>query len=201
MASAGLLVVERSSASAKVDHWLEWGKHYEIVNGQIVEEPPLGTRESVMASALVEFLRTFARTNRLGRVAGETLFILQHEPRLRRRPDVAYVSAERWSLTRPTNSEAAWDVVPDLAIEIVSPTDLANEIQEKIAEYFQAGVRLVWVFYVARAKVYVYESPISVRILRRSDQIDGGSVMPGFQVPLAEIFETDADESFMPGDE
>jgi Uma2 family endonuclease len=79
--------------------------------------------------------------------------------------------------------------VPDLAIEIVSPTDLAEEIDRKITDYFQADVRLVWVFYPDSGRVYVYESPTHVTILERTDTLGGGEVLPGFQLPIAELYE------------
>ena len=176
-------------------------KHYEVVNGQIVKEPPLGAREVNVATTLTLLVGHYVLTKKLGRMATEGLFILQHEPRLRRRPDVAFVSNERWPLINPVPPGPAWDVVPDLAIEVISPTDLATEVQGKIAEYLRAGVRLIWVVYVAQAQVIVYESATKLRVLKRADMIDGGEVLPGFQVPLAEVFETEADESVTSGDD
>lgn len=199
MASATLLEHAEVSSGSPAEQILEAGKHYEVVNGQVVEEPPLGTREAILASVLDQILGPFARANRLGRVAVETLFILRHEPRLRRRPDVAFVSAERWPLNRPTTSAAAWDVIPDLAVEVVSPTDPASDVQSKIAEYFSAGVRLVWVVYPDQFEVYVYESPRVVRILGREDAVDGGAVLPGFAMAIAEVFEVEGDETTAAG--
>ena len=172
----------------------ESGKHYEVVNGQLVEEPPLGARESLIASVLNQILGAFARSNRLGRVVTETLFILHSNPRLRRRPDVAFVSTERWPLTQPVPAGAAWDVIPDLVIEVISPTDLACEVQAKILEYQRAGVRRVWVVYGSLALVMIYESLTQAQILQRADTLDANVILPGFTVALSEVFETDGDE-------
>ena len=76
----------------------------------------------------------------------------------------------------------------DLCVEVVSPSDRADYIQDKIDEYFRAGVRLVWVFYPRHRLVYVYDSPTAVRGLGRSDALDGGVALPGFRLPLAELF-------------
>jgi Uma2 family endonuclease len=79
-------------------------------------------------------------------------------------------------------------VVPDLAIEVISRTYLASAVNAKIDEYFQAGVSLVWVIYPVTTKIYVYDSPTSVRILQLGDELDGEGVVPGFQVPLSTMF-------------
>ena len=169
-------------------------EHYEVVDGQIVEEPPLGARGTWMASRLMRGIILFDAPGRLGNVVIETLFVLERSPRLRRCPDLAFISGERWPVTRPVPSAAAWDVVPDLAVEIISPSDIAFDIMSKIEEYFRVGVRLVWVVYPEHSKVYAYDSPTSVRILQVGDELDGGAVLPGFRFPLAGLFETQEDE-------
>src|SRR5271157_1036695 len=75
-------------------------KFYEVVDGQIVVNPPMGARQSILASYLLVLIGRIARSNRLGRAVNETLFLLDHARKLKRRPDVAFVSAERWSLKR-----------------------------------------------------------------------------------------------------
>jgi Uma2 family endonuclease len=78
--------------------------------------------------------------------------------------------------------------VPDLAVEIGSPTNLAEEIDNKITDYFQSGVCLVWVFYPDSGRVSVYRSPTQVSILGRTDTLDGGEVLPGFRLPIAQLY-------------
>ena len=72
---------------------------------------------------------------------------------------------------------------------MIRPSDPAIAVIEKIHEYFQAGVELVWVIYPEAREVYIYESPVNVRVLTRADVLDGGAVLPGFQLPLGELFE------------
>lgn len=162
---------------------------YEVINGLRVEMPPMSAYSSKIASRLVRWAGAFADPLGLGEVVGEVLFRLPLNPDRNRRPDMAFVSAGRWPLNRPMPlRDNAWDVVPDLAAEVVSPNDLAEEIIQKLLEYFQAGVRLVWVVYPQQQLVYVHESPTQVRGLTRQDELDGGAVLPGFRLPLANLF-------------
>jgi Uma2 family endonuclease len=171
---------------------IEPDEDYEVVDGVIVEEPPLGAYESRMANRLAKTIYLFDPPGNLGEVVIEILFILKHTPSLRRKPDVAFVSRERWPVGRSMGSEAAWDVIPDLAVEFTSPTDLIRDLMDKIEEYFRAGVRQVWVIYPRHRKVYAYESPTSVRILSEGDELDGGVVLPGFRLSLSDLFELKA---------
>lgn len=160
---------------------------YEMVRGCRVEKPPMGAYESLIASILGFYMGPFALQHRLGLVAAETLFELDAEGPLQRRPDVAFVSYSRWP--EPTVPPgAAWRVVPDLAVEIVSPTNLAGEIEAKIVEYFQAGVRLVWVIHPDSGRVYVHRSLRECQVLERTDELSGDEVLPGFRLPIAQIF-------------
>jgi Uma2 family endonuclease len=168
---------------------VEPDEDYEVVDGRIVEEPPLGVYEIRMANRLARSIILFDPPGELGEAVIEVLFILKSSPMLRRRPDLAFVSQERWPAARPMDREAAWDVIPDLAVEITSPTDLIDDLMDKIEEYFAAGVRLVWVIYPKQRKLYAYQSPTSVRILREGDELDGGAVLPGFRVSLTSLFE------------
>ena len=169
-------------------------EHYEVVEGQIVEEHPLGAREVWIASVISEAFVLFSAGKQLGKMYEEMLFILEEEPRLRRRPDLAFVSAERWPVSRPAPAVAAWNVVPNLAVEIVSPTDPIEDLMSKIEEYFRAGVRLVWVIHPSVRKLYAYQSPKSVQILDAGDVVGGGEVLPGFEMPLSRIFVADQPE-------
>ncbi|MFI5460721.1 MAG: Uma2 family endonuclease [Isosphaerales bacterium] len=170
-------------------------KFYEVVGGEIVENPPMGAMESILASFLSHLMGLFARSNGFGRVVVETHFYIDRARKLKRRPDVAFVSAKRWPLKRPAPQTEAWDVVPDLAVEVVSKTNTADQIDKKIDEYFQAGVSDVWVIYPGTSKIYVYNSPTRVSVLQRGDELDGGALLPGFRVALSTLFEEGNEES------
>ena len=123
----------------------------------------------------------------------EILFRLFALPKRERRPDLAYVSYDRWPRDRPFPSAAVWDVIPDLAVEVISSTNTAKQIMDKLAAYFRVGVRLAWVIYPDHEQVYVYDSPTSVRILKVGNELDGGAVLPGFRLPLTELFVPEAE--------
>jgi Uma2 family endonuclease len=162
---------------------------YEIIDGQRVQLPPMSVYASIVSSRLDQKLGNFADANCLAEVVGHALFRLPLKRDRYRRPHVAVVTFDRWPKGRPIPfPDNAWDVVPDLAVEIVSPHDLADAIMQKIVEYFQAGVRLVWVVYPQHRLGYVYESPTQVCVRASTDELDGGSVLPGLRLPLAELF-------------
>jgi Uma2 family endonuclease len=161
---------------------------YEVVHGQAVEKPPMAAFEADIATYLVVALDGFVRPHRLGKVQSEMLFLIDRAQNLQRRPDVSFVSSDRWPLHLWAPKTPAWDVVPDLAVEVVSPTNTAEAVLAKLEEYFQAGTRLAWVVFPRQGKLYVYESPTAVRILQAGDDLDGGAVLPGFRLPLAELF-------------
>jgi len=161
---------------------------YEVVGGQIVEKPALGIFESLLASELLRCMANHAHENQLGRVVSETLFRLDPALRLKRRPDLAFVSTERWPLRRRIPRTEVWDIVPDLAVEVIRPTNGAEQVASKIEEYFRAGIRQVWVVYPGTCKIYLYDTPTSVKILQVGDELDGGSVLPGFRLALEDLF-------------
>jgi Uma2 family endonuclease len=164
---------------------------FEVINGQVVELPPISFHANKIASCLIGLMWSFAMRNGLGVVVGETLFRLPlAKDRYRnRRPDVAFVSYQRWPRDKPESGrDNAWDVVPDLAVEVVSPNDLAEDLMDKVAEYFEAGVRQVWVVYPGQRLVRVYDSLEAIRVVAGTDALDGGSVLPGLRIPLTDLF-------------
>lgn len=163
--------------------------HYEVVNGKVVEKPAMGVFETWFASELFGWFQRSPGIQEHGRVLSEMLFLLDADNDLKRRPDLAFVSHDRWARNRPLPRTAAWEVIPDLAIEIISPTNLAREVVVKVDDYFRCGVRSVWVVYPVEELVYVYESPTSVRILTRSDRLELPAILPGFQLPLDSLLE------------
>ena len=165
-------------------------EHFEIIDGKRVELPPMSAYASLIANRLGFKLYQFAQSHALGEAVVETLFHLDLPQDRNRRLDVGFVSFQRWPKGKRQPEEAnAWDVVPDLAAEVTSPNDMAEGLLERVEEFFRAGVRLVWVVYPRRRLVYVYESERKINVLGRSDELDGGSVLPGFRIPLTEIFE------------
>ena len=114
---------------------------YEVVDGQIVELPPMGAYECDIASLLATILGPVIRSQNLGRLAIETMFWLDRSGKLKRRPDLAFVSAQKWPIRRRAPRSEAWDIIPDLAVEIVSESNSANEILVKVVDYFEPEFR------------------------------------------------------------
>jgi Uma2 family endonuclease len=163
---------------------------YEVVDGRVVEKK-MGSYETGIASLLFEILGPFSRANRLGQFFNEMLFRINIAKDLRRRPDVAFVSNSRWPFNRRAPRGPFWEMVPDLAIEVISESNSAFEVQKKIHEYFDAGVRSVWVVYPEQAEVYIYSAPKQVQVLGAGQELDGGDLLPGFRLPVAALFEDD----------
>ena len=193
MASPSLLASEHEHVLAVQDEPL-----YEIVNGQRVALPPMSAYATWLASCLHGRLGLYTEDNGLGTSVTAMLFVLDAEHDLRRRPDVAFVSAARWPLDRALPETGDWDVVPDLAVEVISPNDIFKDVLAKVREYFHYGVQMVWVVAPEEQQVYVYDSPTHIRILTGQDELPGGEVVPGFRLPLVHLFQPAASPTIAP---
>ncbi len=162
--------------------------YFEVVDGEFRAIEPLLAYDSLLASQLAFRLGNFVRPSRLGLVALETLFVLRESPLLLRRLDIALVLRKKLKEHRILRT-SAWDVVPDLAVEIVSPTNFADEIDTKLVDYFAAGVTQVWVIYPETRRLYVHESLQTARGYSEGDLVDAAPVLPGFTFRLAELFD------------
>jgi Uma2 family endonuclease len=167
---------------------------YEIVDGQIVEKEPMGAYEFLVGSFLNTCLDGFARTSDCGRSVSEMLFDLG-AGLSQRRPDVAYVSYDRWPRQRRVPRTQAWAVVPELAVEVISPSNTFEEVVNKVHEYFRAGVQHVWVIAPPQRQVYVYQSPSHIRVLNVQDELTGDPFLPGFRLKLSELFDVEETEA------
>lgn len=165
---------------------------FEIIDGQRVELPPMGAFESTIASMVAYYINQFAIAE-MGQAAAEVLFDLRIGRQ--RRPDAAFVRYDRWPKRRRIPSGDAWQVTPNLAVEVVSRWNTHRGIIEKVHDYFRAGVQLVWVIDPIHCQVYVYTSPKQIQVVDRHDALDGGDVLPGFTLPLATLFDTDAEDT------
>jgi Uma2 family endonuclease len=161
---------------------------YEVVGGVRVELPEMAVKSNVIKSLLFLRVGAFVEQHHLGWPVCEAIFILDEEQDEQRRPDIAYVSMERWPLDREVPLEGEWAVVPDLAIEVSSTHDKLPDVLNKISDYFAFGVRQVWLVFPERELVYVYDSPTDVHILQAPQVLDSPELLPGFSLPLAELF-------------
>jgi Uma2 family endonuclease len=162
---------------------------FEIVNGKREELPLMSVLAGRIAILLGSPLHVYAEAHGLGTVVMEVMFILDEDGTQQRRPDIAYVSRERWPLDRPLPESGDWAVVPNLAIEVVSPNDLWEKVVLKKNEYFSFGVEQVWIVTPATNEVEIWDDPIHCRVVRVPEELDGGKLLPGFRIPLATLFQ------------
>ena len=147
---------------------------------------PAGSEHGGVIGDLSAMVWNFARSHRLGRVFGaETGFIIARNPDTVRAPDVAFVRAERIPGKLP---RGFFSGAPDLAVEVVSPGDRASEVLAKTQDWLEAGCRMVWVVDPETQSVTVYRSRRDIVVLAAGDVLFGDDVLPGFTLPVAEIF-------------
>ena len=157
----------------------------ELVRGHVVREPPAGFEHGAIGVQIATLLYTFVRQHGLGKiVAGEPGFVFFDEPPTVRAPDVAFVARDRL----PADPRGFARLAPDLAVEIVSPSNTVSEIQDKVFDYLDAGTRLVWVVEPRGRTVTVYRSREEIRILTSEQEIEGGEVLPGLRVEVSQFF-------------
>ena len=160
---------------------------YELVRGQLWEVPMAGWQHGSVEVNIIAILATDPVTRSVGRtVSGDTAFVLARDPDTVRIPDVAFVRHER--LPPPLVSGRA-ALPPDLAVEIRSPNDRPGEMQQKLTDYFAAGVQLVWLVDPDEQSVEVWTAGGLDRRCTAAEAIDGGAVIPGFRCSVARFFE------------
>jgi Uma2 family endonuclease len=160
-------------------------KHFELSKGVLVEMPPTGDEHGIVGLWLGSLIVIYVDAHDLGQVFGaETGFVLSRNPDTVRAPDVAFVSKAR---LKPLTGKF-YDGAPDLAVEVVSPTDTASQIRRKAAEYLEAGTKLLWIVYPDGKNIDVYQPGSTVEILTIDDTLEGGDVLPGFHLPVRDVF-------------
>ncbi|WP_225906924.1 MULTISPECIES: Uma2 family endonuclease [Thermoleptolyngbya] len=163
------------------------GHRYELVNGELIDMGNSGMEHGEIGSFLGGSLSLYVRTHKLGRVCdSSTAFAMKNGNR--RSPDVSFVAKDRLQGLRRL-PKGFFQGAPDLAVEVLSPSNTVEEIHEKIVEYFENETRLVWVIHPDEQYVLVYHSPSPDRLLRLQDSLEGESVVPGFSLAVAELFE------------
>ena len=157
----------------------------ELVDGVLVEKTR-GAIESILAMAIGGYLRVFVKKLKLGIVFGPDgpLRILFDQVRI---PDVSFVSRKKFPGGK-LPKDPLFKVAPDLAIEVLSPSNGKKEMERKLDDYFTAGVELVWYIDPATRTAKVYTSLDQCETLDESQTLTGGNVLPGFELPLKDLF-------------
>jgi len=164
------------------------GDNFELVDGRLVERN-MSKWSSYVAGTIFHRLRGHSDAHGFGWVypEGTSYQCFPDAPSKVRRPDVSLIRLERMSADEAM-SEGHVRLAPDLVVEVISPNDLAYEIDEKVDEYETAGVKLIWVVNPETKAVRVHRADGTVMVLREKDELDGEDILPGFRCPVAELF-------------
>lgn len=165
----------------------EPGSRMELVRGRLVREPRPAPLHARVVTTLVWLLEGFVRETGAGVVLVEAGFLLSRGPDTVRGPDISFVATGRLPVDGYEQG-GFWEMAPDLAIEVLSPGNRASEMQEKVLDYLTAGSRQVWVVDPRLRSVTVHSPGGEARLLTGSSVLEGGDVLPGFQVELQELF-------------
>jgi Uma2 family endonuclease len=163
------------------------GFRHELQAGLLLAEPRPFLVHAQVQARLIALLHEFVRPRELGQVLGDGGFLLASDPDTVRGPDVAFVAKARWSAVADKNR--FFRGAPDLAIEILSPSNRPGDIHAKVADYLAAGARLVWIVDPKRRTVNVHETLLAPRRLGATDVLDGADVLPGLAITVGTIFE------------
>lgn len=174
-------------------------KRFEVIDGELVEMSPVGHRHSEIVGNLFLIIKLYLRQNSIGLVHGDSLlFVLSQsadsEGSLReaRSPDLAFVRKssypDNFDRTRP------FPGAPDLAVEVVSPTESASELQAKIHSYLSHGTQEVWAVYPEAQEIYVHDktTPDAIRVYRAGDTLSPENLLPGLKIAINDIFAEEA---------
>jgi Uma2 family endonuclease len=159
----------------------------ELVNGQLVERE-MGQRSDAIALRFDRLVGNFVDENQLGLMNGSqgSYRIFPGDPNKVRIPDGSFTRKDR--LRSPDGEEGHSRIAPDLVIEVISPNDTGEAIEEKINDYFAAGVPLIWVAYPESRVVQVHRKGGSGTRLTTADTLSGEDILPGFALPIAQLF-------------
>jgi Uma2 family endonuclease len=162
------------------------GSKVELVRGELVKVCRPGFQHGLRQLRIGALLDDFGRAKRHGRATVETGVVTQLGPDTVRGPDVSYWSAERLPLDQEPSGYPT--VAPDLCVEVLSPSNRGPAIREKMAEYFQRGVHMVWIVDPEDRTVAVYRSLDEGRILHDPATLRADDVLPGFSCQVSDLF-------------
>lgn len=160
---------------------------YEVVDGELLHTSPASARHGEIVARLLARIHAFVTEHRLGHVFdGQTGFRLPGGNL--RSPDASFVASERLPHGVP---EGFLHLAPDLAVEVLSPTDRPADVAHKVGEYLGVGVRLLWVLDPETRAAVAYRPGTTPRSIRLDAELDGEDILPGFSVPVRTLLEQD----------
>ena len=163
------------------------GFRYELVRGELRKMSPAGRRHGRIAHEVGRLLGNHVTAHALGAVyAAETGYRLAKDPDTVRAPDASFVRQEREEAMEEI--EGYLPGAPDLAVEVISPSDSYSEVAEKVMEWLDAGTRMVVVVDPRKRTLTLYRSRDEIRVLTEADVLDGADVVPGWRVAVKDLF-------------
>jgi len=158
---------------------------YELLRGELKEMAPAGGEHGVIAMRAGRLIDIHVAKEKLGVVfAAETGFKISSNPDTVRAPDAAFIAKDRIS----SIPRGFVDIVPDLAVEVISPGDIYSEVEDKVKDWLEAGVREVWVINPRWKIVTLHKPESNCVVLTEKDELDGGNILKGFKCKVKELF-------------
>ena len=165
----------------------ETEERIELVRGEVRRMPPANPEHGRRAATATIIVGNYVRQHGLGEVyTADPGFTLERNPDTVRAPDLAFVRKERIP-PEGEREHGFWEIAPDLVVEVVSPSESADDLQEKVTDYLSAGTRLVWALFPRTHTASVYRPDGAVRLLHENDRLDGEDVLPGFSCRVADL--------------
>lgn len=165
------------------------GVRGELIRGELCQTMPSGHEHGVIVVNLTVLLGTYVKPRKLGRLTASDAGVwLERDPDTVREPDIAYFSAEK--IPQGVRVMGYAEVIPDLVVEVASPSDSLREVNDKALMWLSYGVRLVWVVNPDARVVEVYRAGRAVSTLSENDTLDGLDALPGFACAVREVFDT-----------
>ncbi len=159
---------------------------HELVKGELLTMAPAGFEHGSLGLGLAARMKMHAIERDLGDILNsDTGFYLSRNPDTVRAPDVAFVKKSRVPSPKP---KGFFEGAPDLAVEVISPGDTLQEVEDKVGDYLDAGAHSVWTLNPRRRTVTAYSHDGTFKILHENDSLDGGDVFPGFSVRVGDLF-------------
>jgi Uma2 family endonuclease len=163
------------------------GHVYDLVDGDLRRREPVGGEHGTIGGNVFARVWFFVRERGLGEVLlSDTIYVYRRDPDRSLKPDLSFIRADRLPAGDPFRRPI--EIPPDLAVEVVSPNERADDVDEKISLYRSFGVPLIWFLWPRRRVVTIYAEGRPMREMGEGDELDGGDVLHGFRVPVADLF-------------